>query len=148
MTTNMQDYALLLLARTRLTYHQISDLTGLSINRIGGLAQTTRPKEVRDENVTSGVKPDIQEELIRLKQEMERESPELLTPFIPNFEDMESLPSGSEPDIERIISFTYSASTNRPVSKETLLLELERMNEELDTLNADSVELHISIEGV
>jgi hypothetical protein len=154
-----KDYALLLLARTRLTYSQISDLTGIGINKLGTWAQDHRPKHIRDENIVNGTKPDIQEELMKLKQEMEKEIPEELHQEVPEVAEPQAMElvfipeespqrqPGSEKDIVRSYSFEYSVKTNRPVDKSILLAELNRIAEQIESIDTNEVHLHINIEG-
>ena len=134
---NKQEYALLLLSKTNLTYSQISDLTGFSLSQISTWAQTSRPKEVRDQNILSGITPDIQKELLKLRDCINSKTGEATTQDVVDNDS-----------IIRELSYAYKVQATKPLAKQILLDELNALEKQIMGINSDSIKLHLSIEGV
>lgn len=141
-----RDYAILLLSKTRLTYNQISELSGLKIGTVADLAHQHRPKEIRELNIIAGTTPDVQEELLKLKEELAKQmTPEEIETSEALVRELqeEDKPSG----IHRKVVFQFEAKTNKAVDKQLLLDELQRLEEYVNTIHSDAIELYIGIEG-
>lgn len=131
-----RDYAVLLLSKTKLTYKQISELTELSMSKINELAQEVRPKEIRDGNTMLDTAPDVQEELLKLKDEMEQ------------FQIQAHAHSKESSSFTKDVRLHYSIlSGDTPLQKDLLLSELEDIKTTIENTEVKQVQFNINIQG-
>lgn len=127
---NKQEYAILLLQKTRLSRRQVSELTEFTINDINRLSHIYRPKSINDLNVLEGRAADVETELLKLQSELIKLKIE----------------ETSQPTDH--LSFNYEVSSlAQPSNKEVTLNHLKKLKDYVEQLDSNDIILYLKLNG-